>query len=58
MNRSLKLALPLFQSTGGLIKLTAENGADILGNMVESSSLSPNRQLYGEILNQASIGPG
>ncbi|XP_043275465.1 phenoloxidase 2-like [Venturia canescens] len=37
--------------TGEIIKLTADRGIDILGNMVEASPLTPNRQLYGDLHN-------
>lgn len=39
------------QSNGTNIPLTPEQGIDILGNIVEACSLSPNRQLYGSLHN-------
>jgi hypothetical protein len=36
---------------GNRITLTEDRGIDILGNMMESSVLSPNRRLYGDMHN-------
>lgn len=33
------------------IPLTEENGIDMLGNMIESTIISPNQMLYGNIHN-------
>jgi len=33
------------------MNLTIENGIDILGNILESSIISPNRNLYGDLHN-------
>ncbi|XP_022907914.2 phenoloxidase 1-like [Onthophagus taurus] len=35
----------------GLMELTEETGIDVLGNMVESSVLSPDRNFYGDLHN-------
>ncbi|XP_065076334.1 phenoloxidase 2 [Ochlerotatus camptorhynchus] len=37
--------------SGNRINLDEEKGIDILGNIIESSILSPNRQLYGDMHN-------
>ncbi|KAJ1519798.1 hypothetical protein ONE63_005051 [Megalurothrips usitatus] len=42
-------------ATGGIVRLTEEHGMNLLGNIVESTELSPNRKLYGELLNQGHI---
>lgn len=42
----------VIHQNGSTIPLTPERGIDILGNMVESCSLTPNRQLYGNLHNQ------
>lgn len=39
------------QGTGRVIPLDEENGIDVLGNMLESTELSPNRQFYGNLHN-------
>lgn len=39
------------QDTGRQIPLDAKTGIDTLGNMLESSDLTPNRQLYGNLHN-------
>lgn len=39
-------------ANGQQISLRGSNGIDILGNMVESSSLSPNQLLYGNMHNE------
>ncbi|XP_043289152.1 uncharacterized protein [Venturia canescens] len=38
-------------SQGETIRLTEKDGIDILGNMMEASILSPNRNLYGDLHN-------
>ncbi|KAK3917228.1 Phenoloxidase 2 [Frankliniella fusca] len=45
----------IVNTTGDRLPLTEEGGADLLGNVIESSSLTPNRQLYGELMNQGHI---
>lgn len=40
---------------GGQIELTENEGIDILGNMVESSILSPNRTFYGDMHNMGHV---
>lgn len=42
----------VLHANGSSIPLSAERGIDILGNIVESCSLTPNRQLYGNLHNQ------
>ncbi|KAE8748082.1 Prophenoloxidase, partial [Frankliniella occidentalis] len=42
-------------TTGGRLPLTEEGGANLLGNIIESSAVTPNRQLYGELMNQGHI---
>jgi tyrosinase len=42
-------------NNGTQIPLTEEKGIDILGNMMESSDLSPNRKLYGDLHNSGHI---
>lgn len=39
-------------ANGQQISLRGQNGIDILGNMVESSSLSPNKTFYGNMHNE------
>lgn len=41
--------------SGNRIPLDEERGIDILGNIMESSTLSPNRQLYGDLHNMAHV---
>ncbi|XP_058457196.1 phenoloxidase 2-like [Malaya genurostris] len=41
--------------SGNRISLDEEKGIDILGNIVESSILSPNRQLYGDMHNAGHV---
>ncbi|XP_055551442.1 phenoloxidase 2 [Wyeomyia smithii] len=41
--------------SGNRISLDEEKGIDILGNIVESSTLSPNRQLYGDMHNAGHV---
>lgn len=41
--------------SGNRISLDNEQGIDILGNMMESSILSPNRQLYGDLHNMGHV---
>ena len=43
------------KSAGRILNVTEDGGIDLLGNIVESSSLTPNRQLYGELINQGHI---
>ncbi|XP_052128833.1 phenoloxidase 2-like [Frankliniella occidentalis] len=45
----------LVNSSGGIIPLTEEDGAEMLANTIESNSLSPNDQLYGELTNMGHI---
>lgn len=42
-------------SSGNVISLTENEGIDILGNIVESSILSPNRAFYGDLHNTGHI---
>lgn len=41
----------MLQTNGRQIALDPVRGIDILGNMIESSTLTPNRQLYGSLHN-------
>lgn len=41
--------------SGNRIPLDEERGIDLLGNIMESSTLSPNRQLYGDLHNMAHV---
>lgn len=45
----------LVNTTGGAVPLTEEGGAELLANTIESTSLSPNEQLYGELTNLGHI---
>ncbi|XP_060525566.1 phenoloxidase 1 [Cylas formicarius] len=40
---------------GNIIPLTENEGIDVLGNIVESSILSPNREFYGDLHNSGHI---
>ena len=37
------------------IQLTVEKGIDVLGDLVEASDLTPNRQFYGDFHNDGHI---
>ncbi|XP_058055483.1 phenoloxidase 2 [Anopheles bellator] len=41
--------------SGNRIPLDEEKGIDLLGNIIESSTLSPNRQLYGDMHNMGHV---
>ncbi|XP_034256439.1 phenoloxidase 1-like [Thrips palmi] len=43
------------KASGGTVNFTEEGGAELLGNIVESSMLSPNLRYYGELMNQGHI---
>ena len=44
-----------FQESGNRIPLDEQKGIDHLGNIIESSILSPNRQLYGDMHNMGHV---
>lgn len=43
------------QPNGRQVPLDEERGIDILGNIIESSTISPNREYYGDIHNMGHI---
>lgn len=45
----------MLQERGNQITLTEFEGIDILGNMIESSSISPNRDFYGDLHNMGHV---
>lgn len=45
----------IVDETGNRIQLDEQRGIDYLGNMMESSILSPNRQLYGDLHNMGHV---
>lgn len=45
----------IVNSQGERVPLTERNGIDILGNIVESSVLSPNSNLYGDLHNMGHV---
>ncbi|XP_076290226.1 phenoloxidase 1-like [Lasioglossum baleicum] len=45
----------VMNTNGEQVPLTEQNGIDILGNIVESSILSPNRDFYGELHNNGHL---
>lgn len=49
----MKIEIP--QDQGQQITLDERTGIDTLGNMMESSILSPNRQLYGDLHNMGHV---
>lgn len=44
-----------FQTSGNRIPLDERTGIDILGNIIEASILSPNRELYGDWHNMGHV---
>ena len=48
-------AFVFYKESGNRIQLDDRTGIDILGNMMESSILSPNRQLYGDFHNMGHV---
>lgn len=47
--------LLLLQSTGEAIPLDEATGIDTLGNMIEASDLTPNRNFYGDLHNMGHV---
>lgn len=45
----------ILQEKGQTIELSENEGIDILGNMVEASVLSPNRNFYGDLHNSGHV---
>lgn len=45
----------IFQADGKNIPLTEFEGIDILGNIIEASSLSVNRDFYGNVHNMGHV---
>lgn len=54
-NLSLVQKIEIPQDQNERLALDERTGIDTLGNMMESSILSPNRQLYGDLHNMGQV---